>query len=88
MYVYTSKANIKIIKDEVRFASVFGLGHAWSIDKISSEWKKCTLIPIYKNNGDIQKCTNYQGNQLMNYFIKKKPYESHYELWDRVIDIV
>lgn len=25
------------------------------------EWRKSTLVPIYKNRGDIQSCTDYHG---------------------------
>ena len=45
--------------------------------KISYEWRKSILIPIYKNNGDIQNCTNYRGIKLMCHTIK---------LWERVIE--
>jgi hypothetical protein len=29
--------------------------------KISDEWRRQTLIPIYKNRKDIQNCANYKG---------------------------
>ena len=35
------------------------------------------LVPIYKNNGDIQSYTNYQGIKLMSHTMK---------LWERVIE--
>ena len=28
--------------------------------KMSNEWRKNILVPIYKNKGDIQSCTNYR----------------------------
>jgi hypothetical protein len=40
-----------------------------------SEWRRSTLIPIYKNKRDIQNCTNYRGIKRM----------SHYETLGRVI---
>ena len=43
-----------------------------SANKMPSEWKTCTLIPMHKNNGDIQNHTNYHGIELMSY-------EPHYE---------
>ena len=41
-----------------------------------NEWRKSTLIPIYKNKGDIQNCANYRGIKLMSYTMK---------LWEKVI---
>lgn len=29
--------------------------------KIPDAWRRSTLIPDYKNNGDIQNCANYKG---------------------------
>ena len=41
------------------------------------EWRKSTLVPIYKNKGDIQSCGNYRGIKLMSHTMK---------LWERVIE--
>ena len=41
------------------------------------EWRRSILVPIYKNKGDIQCCTNYRGIKLMSHTIK---------LWERVIE--
>jgi hypothetical protein len=41
------------------------------------EWRKSKLVPIFKNKGDIQKCTNYRGIKLMSHTMK---------LWERVIE--
>jgi len=46
-------------------------------NKIPNEWRKSTLVPIYKNKGDIQSCTNYRGIKLMCHTMK---------LWERVIE--
>jgi hypothetical protein len=40
------------------------------------EWRS-TLVPIFKNKGDIQSCTNYRGIKLMSHTMK---------LWERVIE--
>ena len=45
--------------------------------KMLDEWRKNILVPIYKNNGDIQSCTNYRGIKLMCHTMK---------LWERVIE--
>ena len=37
---------------------------------MSNEWRKCILVPIYKNKGDIQSCTNYRGIKLMCHTMK------------------
>ena len=39
------------------------------------EWRRSVMVPIYKNNGDIQNCTNYHGIKLMSHTMK---------LWERV----
>ena len=45
--------------------------------KKPDEWRRSTLIPIYKNKGDIQSCANYRGIKLMSHTMK---------LWERVIE--
>jgi len=44
---------------------------------MSDEWRRSTLIPIYKNRGDIQNCANYRGIKLMSRTMK---------LWEKVIE--
>ena len=39
------------------------------------EWRRSTLIPIYKNKGDIQNCENYIRIKLMSHIMK---------FWERV----
>ena len=38
--------------------------------KMPDEWRKSILLPIYKNKGDIQSCTNYRGIKLMCHTMK------------------
>ena len=45
-------------------------------NKMPTEWRSI-LVPIYKNKGDIQCCTNYRGIKLMSHTMK---------LWERVIE--
>ncbi|KAM2015880.1 hypothetical protein ACFX16_046360 [Malus domestica] len=42
-----------------------------------NEWRTSTLVPIYKNKGDVQNCMNYRGIKLMSHTMK---------LWERVIE--
>ena len=46
-------------------------------NRMPDEWRRSTLVPIFKNKGDIQNCTNYQGIKLMSHTMK---------LWERVIE--
>ena len=46
-------------------------------NKMPNEWRRSTLVPIFKNKGDIQSCTNYRGIKLMSHTMK---------LWERVIE--
>ena len=41
------------------------------------EWIRSILVPIIKNKGDVQSCTNYRGINLMSHTMK---------LWERVIE--
>jgi hypothetical protein len=38
-------------------------------NKMPDEWRS-TLIPIFKDKGDIQSCTNYRGIKLMSQTMK------------------
>ena len=38
-------------------------------NKMPEEWRNI-LVPIYKNKGDIQSCTNYRGIKLMSHTMK------------------
>jgi len=38
--------------------------------KIPDEWRKSIMVPISKNKGDIQNCTNYRGIKLMSHTMK------------------
>ena len=31
-------------------------------NKMSEEWGRNILVPIFKNKGDVQSCTNYRGD--------------------------
>jgi hypothetical protein len=46
-------------------------------NKMPDEWRRSILIPIFKNKGDIQSCTNYREIKLMSHTMK---------LWERVIE--
>ncbi|KAM3386548.1 hypothetical protein ACQJBY_009864 [Aegilops geniculata] len=45
-------------------------------NKMPEEWRSI-LVPIFKNKGDVQSCTNYRGIKLMSHTMK---------LWERVIE--
>jgi len=39
-------------------------------EHIPEAWRKSTLIPIYKNKGDIMSCGNYRGIKLISHSMK------------------
>ena len=49
----------------------------WLTKKMPNEWRNSTLVPLYKNNGDIQSCSNYHRIKLMCDTMK---------VWERVIE--
>jgi hypothetical protein len=46
-------------------------------NKMLDKWRRSILVPIFKNKGDIQSCTNYRKIKLMSHTIK---------IWERVIE--
>ena len=46
-------------------------------NKIPAPWRRSILVPIFKNKGDVQSCTNYHEIKLMSHTMK---------LWERVIE--
>ncbi|GKC02201.1 retrovirus-related pol polyprotein LINE-1 [Tanacetum coccineum] len=46
--------------------------------KMLDEWRLIEVIPIYKNKGDAEVCSNYKGINLLSHTMK---------LWERVIEI-
>ena len=46
-------------------------------EQMPKEWRRCMLIPIYKNKGDAQCHGNYRGIKLMSYTMK---------IWERIIE--
>uniref|UniRef100_A0A8I6WS22 Reverse transcriptase domain-containing protein n=1 Tax=Hordeum vulgare subsp. vulgare TaxID=112509 RepID=A0A8I6WS22_HORVV len=46
-------------------------------NKMPEEWRRSILVPIFKNKGDVQSCTNYRGIKLMSHTMKP---------WERVIE--
>ncbi|KAK3535197.1 hypothetical protein QTP70_004755 [Hemibagrus guttatus] len=45
-------------------------------EKMPEEWRS-VLVPIFKNKGDVQSCSNYRGIKLMSHTMK---------LWERVVE--
>ncbi|KAK3572660.1 hypothetical protein QTP86_001628 [Hemibagrus guttatus] len=46
-------------------------------ERMPEEWRRSVLVPIFKNKGDVQSCSNYRGIKLMSHTIK---------LWERVVE--
>ncbi|KAK2897556.1 hypothetical protein Q8A73_013936 [Channa argus] len=46
-------------------------------ERMSEDWRKSVLVPIFKNKGDVQSCGNYRGIKLMSHTMK---------LWERVVE--
>ncbi|MCJ8739627.1 hypothetical protein PDJAM_G00049210 [Pangasius djambal] len=46
-------------------------------EKMPEEWRSSVLVPIFKNKGDVQSCSNCRGIKLMSHTMK---------LWERVVE--
>ena len=46
-------------------------------ERMPDEWRS-VLVPIFKNKGDVQSCSNYRGNKLISHTMK---------LWERVVEV-
>ncbi|KAK3538041.1 hypothetical protein QTP70_027394 [Hemibagrus guttatus] len=55
-------------------ASVFN--RVLESERMPEEWRS-VLVPIFKNKGDVQSCSNYRGIKLMSHTMK---------LWERVVE--
>jgi hypothetical protein len=44
--------------------------HIFRSNKMLDEWRTSTLVPMFKNKGNIQSCTNYRGIKLMSHTMK------------------
>nr|GEZ16793.1 hypothetical protein [Tanacetum cinerariifolium] len=56
--------NVKYIKDKGGRTIIF------SSAKMSDEWRLSEVIPVYKNKGDAQACSNYRGIKLLSHTMK------------------
>ncbi|KAK3541095.1 hypothetical protein QTP86_013354 [Hemibagrus guttatus] len=45
-------------------------------ERMPEEWRRSVLVPIFKNKGDVQNCSNYRGIKLMSHTMKP---------WERVV---
>ncbi|KAK3541127.1 hypothetical protein QTP86_015732, partial [Hemibagrus guttatus] len=46
-------------------------------ERTPEEWRRSVLVPIFKNKGDVQSCSNYRGIKLMSHTMK---------VWERVVE--
>ncbi|KAK3553131.1 hypothetical protein QTP86_031709, partial [Hemibagrus guttatus] len=46
-------------------------------ERMPEEWRRSVLVPIFKNKGDLQSCSNYRGIKLMSHTMK---------VWERVVE--
>ncbi|KAK3516864.1 hypothetical protein QTP70_027080 [Hemibagrus guttatus] len=46
-------------------------------ERMPEKWRRSVLVPIFKNKGDVQSCSNYRGIKLMSHTMK---------VWERVVE--
>jgi len=47
-------------------------------NRMPEEWRWSTMVPLYKNKGDVQSCNNYRGIKLLSHTMK---------VWERVVEM-
>ncbi|XP_070052854.1 uncharacterized protein [Nicotiana tomentosiformis] len=50
----------------------------FKMKEMLEEWRWSTMIPLYKNKGDIQNCNNYRGIKLLSHTMK---------VWEGVVEV-
>ena len=70
---YSRRTSEEILKVRKKYTQFI---YYHCVDICNDEWRSI-LVPIYKNKGDIQSCTNYREIKLMSHTMK---------LWERVIE--
>ena len=81
----TERVNLDV--ERINKAEVRGTheeGEEWKLynrtmerERMPEDWNESVLIPIFKNNGDVQSCSNYRGIKLISHTMK---------LWERVFE--
>ncbi|KAG5586166.1 hypothetical protein H5410_046600 [Solanum commersonii] len=71
------------IEEVLRAISRMSRGRATGPDEIPTakmpdEWRWSTLVPLYKNKGDIKNCNNYRGVKLLSHTMK---------IWERMVEM-
>ncbi|KAK3517615.1 hypothetical protein QTP70_013098, partial [Hemibagrus guttatus] len=46
-------------------------------EMMPEEWRRSVLVPIFKNKGNVQSCSNYRGIKVMSHTMK---------VWERVVE--
>ncbi|XP_019232496.1 PREDICTED: uncharacterized protein LOC109213191 [Nicotiana attenuata] len=68
----------RLLNEERDRGIVLGeLEHSERKKKMPEEWRRSTMIPLYKNKGDVQNCNNYRGIKLLSHVMK---------VWESVIE--
>ena len=47
-------------------------------NRMPEEWRWSTMVPLYKNKGDVQSCNNYRGIKLLSHTMK---------VWEREVEM-
>ena len=50
---------------------------SWKMKECLMNGEESVLVPIFKNKGDVQSCSNYRGIKLISHTMK---------LWERVVE--
>ena len=48
-----------------------------SVEATSEDWKRSTMVPVYKENGNVLDCRNYRGINL---------FEHGLNIYERILD--
>ena len=69
LYVYAHGRYTTLGESALKFLTKL-YNRTMESERMPEEWRDSVLIPIFKNKGDVQSCSNYRGIKLISHTMK------------------